>query len=76
MGMIKCPECGKEISDKAEACPNCGAPMAKRCPKCGSTNIEAISGTKKGLSAWALGVFAANTIFNDYKCRNCGNKFK
>lgn len=25
MAMIKCKECGKEISDKAKACPNCGA---------------------------------------------------
>lgn len=24
MAMIKCPECGKEISDKAKVCPNCG----------------------------------------------------
>lgn len=28
MALIKCPECGKEISDKATACPNCGCPMA------------------------------------------------
>lgn len=27
MALIKCPECGKNISDKAEACPNCGCPM-------------------------------------------------
>ena len=27
MAMIKCPECEKEISDKAMACPNCGYPM-------------------------------------------------
>lgn len=27
MALIKCPECGKEISDKAEACPNCGCPI-------------------------------------------------
>lgn len=26
MAMIKCPECGKEISDKASACPYCGCP--------------------------------------------------
>lgn len=26
MSMIKCPECGKEISDKAISCPNCGCP--------------------------------------------------
>lgn len=25
--LIKCPECGKSISDKVEACPNCGAPQ-------------------------------------------------
>lgn len=24
MALIKCIECGKEISDKTEACPNCG----------------------------------------------------
>ena len=27
MALIKCPECGKEISDKALACPNCGCPI-------------------------------------------------
>lgn len=27
MAMIKCPECGKEISDRAEACPHCGCPI-------------------------------------------------
>ena len=25
--LIKCPECGKEISDAAESCPNCGYPI-------------------------------------------------
>ena len=29
MALIKCPECGKEISDKATACPNCGCPIAE-----------------------------------------------
>ena len=24
MALVKCPECGKEISDKADSCPNCG----------------------------------------------------
>ena len=27
MALIICRECGKEISDKAVACPNCGYPM-------------------------------------------------
>lgn len=29
MALIKCPECGKEISDKALACPNCGCPASE-----------------------------------------------
>lgn len=29
MALIKCPECGKEISDKALACPNCGMPLRR-----------------------------------------------
>lgn len=28
MALIKCPECGREISDKAIACPNCGCPIS------------------------------------------------
>lgn len=28
MALIKCPECGKQISDKAASCPNCGCPIA------------------------------------------------
>lgn len=28
MALIRCPECGKEISDRAVSCPNCGCPIA------------------------------------------------
>lgn len=27
MALINCPECNKEISDKAKSCPNCGCPI-------------------------------------------------
>lgn len=27
MALIKCPECGKEVSDSAIACPSCGFPV-------------------------------------------------
>lgn len=30
MALIKCPECEKEISDKATSCPNCGCPLQGR----------------------------------------------
>jgi len=28
MALIKCSECGREISDKAATCPGCGAPVS------------------------------------------------
>lgn len=49
MALISCPECGKEISDKALSCPNCGNPINQQsqqeeylcCPKCGSRELHA-----------------------------------
>jgi hypothetical protein len=43
MALVKCSECGKEISSNAESCPNCGNPMKGQhsndeggtlCPSC------------------------------------------
>lgn len=28
MALVKCPECEKEISDRAKVCPNCGCPIS------------------------------------------------
>lgn len=28
MALIKCPECGKEVSDAAQQCPNCAFPLS------------------------------------------------
>ncbi len=30
MSLINCSECGKDISDQAKACPNCGMPIKKK----------------------------------------------
>ena len=62
MSLTKCPECGKEISDKATVCPNCGTPFGEKkfckfcgeaidndcvvCPRCGK-QVEDI-GNKNG----------------------------
>lgn len=29
MTLIKCPECGKDVSTAAESCPHCGFPIKK-----------------------------------------------
>lgn len=38
MALIKCKECGHEVSDKASTCPNCGCPIEKelKCSECGT----------------------------------------
>ncbi len=39
MAIIRCPECGRQISDKAPFCPSCGVAVAGRvvtCHKCGN----------------------------------------
>lgn len=38
MAMIKCPECGKEISDKAPACIHCGYPIETSLPQNTTSN--------------------------------------
>jgi DNA-directed RNA polymerase subunit RPC12/RpoP len=35
MALFRCSECQKEISDKADRCPSCGAPVTKSRPKSG-----------------------------------------
>lgn len=42
MAMISCPECGKQISDRAASCPNCGCPIsATPVPEAKVNNSEA-----------------------------------
>jgi uncharacterized membrane protein YdbT with pleckstrin-like domain len=33
MALINCPECGKQVSTSAKACPNCGYPVAQHVPQ-------------------------------------------
>lgn len=45
MALIKCTECGHEVSDKASACPHCGCPIEKRncCVECGQPIPEGVN---------------------------------
>lgn len=63
MALIKCPECGKEISEQAAICPNCGYSFEKTkfckfcgekipedsviCPKCGR-QVESMGNNNAG----------------------------
>ena len=38
MAIIKCPECGHQVSDQAKTCPSCGIEILGKimpCPECG-----------------------------------------
>jgi len=48
MALINCPECKREISDKASACPGCGAPVGVTA---NSEEVTTIQETGKGLKA-------------------------
>jgi hypothetical protein len=45
MSLIKCSECGKEISDHAESCPSCGNPIHKNMTPV--KKIEVVGTSKK-----------------------------
>ncbi len=42
MALINCPECGKQISDKAKVCIHCGFELNfEKCPECGAPLFSA-----------------------------------
>ena len=82
MALIKCPECGKEISDKAKMCIGCGFPLDEYMKDDKKDDIVVESG-KEGegskrtssspYSCICLKCGKENLITKDY-CAYCGNK--
>lgn len=63
MSLIKCPECGKEISDKAEKCPGCGYPLiVKQSERNALSNKKDNLKLVKGLNI-ALGIIGIFMVF-------------
>lgn len=63
MALIECAECKKEVSDKAAACPHCGAPVAAAPSKRGTyyADTPAVAAapekaTGPGWWKWLIGV--------------------
>ena len=50
MALIRCKECGKEVSRNAAACPNCGAPIKKKGTSLGAGCLTILILT--GLGTW------------------------
>ncbi len=58
MPLIKCPECGHDISDQAPSCPNCGLPISTKASASKvDVNVEKFEITSKKWKkyyAWAI----------------------
>lgn len=68
MALINCPECGKEISDKATNCPNCGMPIGNKkfCKFCGEQiNTDCVVCPKCGKQIEEIGNNNPNIIVNN-----------
>ncbi len=61
MALINCIECNRTVSDQAEACPNCGAPIARR----GAEILVAPQpATSRSVDFWlGLGIFLFPLVF-------------
>lgn len=72
MALIKCEECGKMISSRAEICPQCGCPVTQHPSKSYPQNNQASNQKENNLVAnnqWNTGCnsSANNTIRNKFK---------
>ncbi len=71
MGLIKCPDCGRDVSDAAPSCPNCGRPTRVQAPPPGQV---APSKKKTSPLAWGclvvllgvLGLFVLAALLVDH----------
>lgn len=67
MAMIKCSECNKDISNKAEACINCGAPIEDANSKDKRKYYDAKTGKERKPYKWELERDGAVNISGSHK---------
>jgi uncharacterized membrane protein YvbJ len=63
MALIKCTECGNEVSDKATSCPKCGAPIADASIGTATQTIQQTSKKLKAQYAIAATLFFVGLIW-------------
>lgn len=72
MALIKCPECSKEISDKANICINCGCPISviKKIIYCNVSYMQIESIFNDGLSNNTVGNCQESNSTYNYRVEN------
>ncbi len=74
MALIKCPECGKEVSDKASACIHCGFPLSattQKTPQPQKTTVITSQITVKA----PMKMFSQNDSTVSIECCNCSKVY-
>lgn len=69
MALIKCPECGREISDKAVSCPGCGCPAT-----CVNAALEKNRQNNTNKQIIVCPYCNSKQILDDGYCDSCGMK--
>lgn len=74
MAMVKCPICGKMVSDKGLRCPNCDNNIEGNacCPYCNSGETEIATEVKESAFSKLFGG-SKNKVY--YNCKKCGKTF-
>ena len=73
MALIRCPECGNSISDRAEKCPHCGLPASYFSSLSKNTlHMKEAGLDYKNLQNVLISCFRQNTIFRTEMRRGCG----
>ncbi len=79
MALLKCNDCGKDVSTEAEACPHCGCPQKEeqvgvpKCPTCNSKEVEKISVGAKLTTVFLWG--RPDNLIRTFKCKKCGHRW-
>lgn len=70
MALMHCPECNKEVSDKAKACPNCGYPISLT-DENSSKNSNLGEGNLVRKEAGIIDIFGGYKISKKVECPHC-----
>ena len=73
MALIKCPECGKEVSTNADTCPNCGTPLAGgKAHKAKASSYVTNTSNKRRKTALLMCIFGGWFGLHHYYVGNIG----
>lgn len=65
MPLISCPDCEREVSDRAPTCPSCGCPLVDEPPQVIEQTSKSIKGVILVGVMMAMAGFLATTAQND-----------